>query len=74
MERAASSDLANVRTIATKAANIWRLEGIDAEKRERRAAAGQAQRALGEAHSVLSDFQIDGRHHSENPDRGLAAA
>lgn len=58
LDRAAASPLANVRSIATKAADMWRLEGIGAEKREKRAAALVADRtsaAFGRAQRGSTD-------------------
>ena len=45
-ERAASTTLENVRTIATSAAAAWGLEAVAAEKREARGAKTRATAAL----------------------------
>jgi len=71
--RAAGTSLANVRTIAEKAATAWSNEALCAEKREQRqdrtsliaARLSEEKRRLREQHD--NSF-------SENPDRGFANA
>ncbi|PZU08627.1 hypothetical protein [Sphingomonas sp.] len=58
-KRAAETTLGNVREIATKAAEVWRLEAVAAEQREDR-------------HRKRSALQADDRLLSENPDQGFA--
>jgi hypothetical protein len=76
MARAADSSLANVRRIATNAALMWRNEGINAEKRERRASAAQARLALT---GLLIEPTASGpapgndSFDNENPDRHIAS-
>jgi hypothetical protein len=57
IKRAAETALSNVRTIATKAAEVWRLEAVAAEQREDR-------------HRKRVALQADDQTASENPDRG----
>jgi hypothetical protein len=59
IKRAAETALNNVRTIATKAAEVWRLEAVAAEQREDR-------------HRKRTTLQSDGGLAGENPDRGYA--
>ncbi|AUW58182.1 hypothetical protein C1T17_08750 [Sphingobium sp. SCG-1] len=51
IEQAANSNLANVRAIATKAADMWRLEGIAAIGRATRSSAVIKQRAYARSES-----------------------
>jgi hypothetical protein len=67
-DRAATSNLANVRKIATSAAVAWAHEADVALRRE--AKLGRDDR-LPEAASVSE--VLEDRQFSENPDRGLAA-
>ncbi|HEX7784323.1 MAG TPA: hypothetical protein VF509_16105 [Sphingobium sp.] len=76
MARAADTSLANVRRIATNAALMWRNEGVNAEKREKRASAAQARLALtgllvepSASGSTPGDESFD----NENPDRYIAS-
>jgi len=72
LERAAGTELQNVRIIATKAAQMWRLEGISAQKRERRQSTTLPERpAVARPKSPRTPSPED-RDFSENPDRGLA--
>jgi hypothetical protein len=67
-ERAATSDLENVRRIATSAAVVWAREAVVALRRE--AKLGRDDR-LPEAASLSEE--LEDRQFSENPDRCLAA-
>jgi hypothetical protein len=65
IKRAAETALSNVRTIATKAAEVWRLEAVAAEQREDR----HRQRTALQADTLPAGD----RSVSENPDRGYAS-
>ncbi len=67
-DRAAASNLDNVRRVATSAAAAWAREAILALRRE--AKLGREDR-LPEAASLSEE--VEDRLFSENPDRGLAA-
>jgi hypothetical protein len=67
MDRAAGTSLANVRRIATNAALMWRNEGINALKREKRASSAQARLALAGLTSPPPAPEHD-RFDSEKPD------
>jgi hypothetical protein len=71
-ERAASTTLENVRTIATGAAAAWGMEAVAAEKREAR---GAKTRALAEVIAAEKAEAAAAREQgfSENPDRGFEA-
>ena len=63
-ERAASTTLENVRTIATSAAAAWGLEAVAAEKREARGLRTRATAALlaaekAEAEAAREDESVD---------------
>ncbi|MDF0541276.1 hypothetical protein PX699_02900 [Sphingobium sp. H39-3-25] len=72
-ERAHGTQLPNVRLIAEKAANIWRLEGISARKRERKQSAMLAKRAIAAIAPAACRPDLEDQRFSENPDRGFAA-
>ncbi|WP_336966507.1 hypothetical protein [Sphingobium aquiterrae] len=73
LARAAGAELLNVRIIATKAAQIWRLEGISAQKRERRQSTALSRRPAPTLPETPDTPDLEDRHFSENPDRGFAA-
>jgi len=66
--RAASTSLANVRTISEKAATAWRLEALAADQREQRHERGRIAKSdeAGQSRVYLE------QSFSENPDRGFA--
>ena len=70
-QRAESSSLSNVRSIAEKAAAAWRTEALLADSREQRQAQVRLFRARELDMKQLSLEQLD-RGLSENPDRGSA--
>ena len=75
LARAESATLANVRSIALRAAAAWRVEAVAAEKAEAGKAAFKKAQLAG--HLIPDDDEGDeddlGRNaiYSENPDRGL---
>lgn len=69
LDRAAATDLKNIRDIAASAAAAWAREGVSAEKREKRKALCGEHRAFETAAKQQADHAI-----SENPDRGFALA
>ncbi|MBC7987702.1 MAG: hypothetical protein H7X93_13695 [Sphingomonadaceae bacterium] len=69
LDRAAASDLANIRDVAVGAAAAWAREAVSAEKREKRRALCGEHRAT----DALAKEQTE-RAISENPDRGFALA
>ena len=71
-ERAASTTLENVRTIAAGAAAAWGMEAVAAEKREARGAKTRATAELLLAEKAEAAAARE-QGFSENPDRGFEA-
>ncbi|MGF7152253.1 hypothetical protein FHS96_005924 [Sphingomonas zeicaulis] len=68
--RAAATPLANIRSVAEKAAAAWNLEAVQAEKREQRQDRTRII-ALELADTKREQREQRDRSFSENPDRGF---
>ncbi|AHE55962.1 hypothetical protein [Sphingomonas sanxanigenens] len=68
--RAAATPLANIRSVAEKAAAAWNLEAVQAEKREQRQDRTRVT-ALALADAKREQREQHERAFSENPDRGF---
>lgn len=69
--RAAETSLANIRSVAEKAAAAWNLEAIQAEKREQRQDLARIT-TLALTDAKREQHELRERSFSENPDRGFA--